>query len=150
VLTVETSTDANLATNPKGRHGQIVWSQIDWRQVERTVQRLRHRIFMAKVQGDAKRVASLQRLLASSWSAKLLAVRQVAQQNSGRKTPGIDGVVSHTDRDRERLMQDGLCLSGHKPLPVRRVFIPKANGKLRPLGIPTLAAYCTSFNRHSE
>ena len=146
---METSTDANLATNPKGRHGQLVWSQIDWRQVERTVQRLQHRIFMAKVQGDAKRVASLQRLLASSWSAKLLAVRQVAQQNSGRKTPGIDGVVSTTDRDRERLMQDGLCLKGYKPLPVRRVFIPKANGKLRPLGIPTLKDQSTAMPRET-
>ena len=81
---------------------------------------------------------SLQRLLASSWSAKLLAVRQVAQENNGRKTPGIDGVVSTTDEDRVRLLQDGLSLQGYRPLPVRRVFIPKANGKLRPLGIPTL------------
>ena len=81
---------------------------------------------------------SLQRLLASSWSAKLLAVRQVAQENNGRKTPGIDGVVSTTDEDRVGLLQDGLSLAGYRPLPVRRVFIPKANGKLRPLGIPTL------------
>ena len=53
---------------------------------------------------------SLQRLLASSWSAKLLAVRQVAQENDGRKTPGIDGVVSTTDEDRMGLLEDGLCL----------------------------------------
>ncbi len=55
---------------------------------------------------------SLQRLLASSWSAKLLAVRKVAQENGGRKTPGIDGVVSTSDGDRARLLTDGLRLTG--------------------------------------
>src|SRR4051794_27724191 len=93
---------------------------------------------MAKVRGDQQRLESLQRLLASSWSAKLLAVRKVAQENGGRQTPGIDGVVSTTDADRVRLLKDGLSLQGYRPLAVRRVFIPKANGKLRPLGIPTL------------
>src|SRR4051794_3348528 len=93
---------------------------------------------MAKARGDQQRVESLQRLLASSWSAKLLAVRKVAQENDGRKTPGIDGVVSTTAADRVNLLKDGLRLQGYRPLAVRRVFIPKANGKLRPLGIPTL------------
>jgi RNA-directed DNA polymerase len=114
------------------------WGQVNWRQVERAVRRLQQRIFMAQTRGDRRRMESLQRLLASSWSAKLLAVRQVAQENDGRKTPGIDGVVSTSDDDRVSLLQDGLRLQGYRPLPVRRVFIPKANGKLRPLGIPTL------------
>jgi RNA-directed DNA polymerase len=114
------------------------WGRINWPQVERSVRRLQQRIFMAKVRGDRQRMESLQRLLTSSWSAKLLAVRQVAQENDGRKTPGIDGVVSTTDEDRVSLLRDGLRLRGYRPLPVRRVFIPKANGKLRPLGIPTL------------
>jgi RNA-directed DNA polymerase len=121
------------------------WGRIDWRHVEQTVRRLQQRIFMAQVQGDRRRVHALQRLLASSWSAKLLAVRQVAQENSGRSTPGVDGVVSHTDADRVKLLQDGLGLRGYRPLPVRRVFIPKANGKQRPLGIPMCPAYCISF-----
>lgn len=81
---------------------------------------------------------SLQRLLASSRVAKLLAIRKVGQENSGRKTPGIDGVVSNSDRDRVRLFQDGLSLKDYAAAPVRRVFIPKANGKQRPLGIPTM------------
>jgi len=125
-------TDANGAMSP------LDWGRINWRQVERTVRRLQQRIFMAKLRGDQQRLESLQRLLASSWSAKLLAVRQAAQENDGRKTPGIDGVVSTTAADRVRLLQGGLSLRGYRPLPVRRVFIPKANGKLRPLGIPTL------------
>lgn len=93
---------------------------------------------MAKVQGDVKGTESLQRLLVSSRAAKLLAVRKVGQENSGRKTPGIDGVVSNSDKDRENLLRDGLRLKDYIPSPVRRVFIPKANGKMRPLGIPTM------------
>jgi RNA-directed DNA polymerase len=114
------------------------WERINWLHVEKAVQHLQHRIFMAKVRGDVQRMESLQRLLASSWFAKLLAVRKVAQENDGRKTPGIDGVVSTSSQDRVRLLQDGLHLKGYHPLPVRRVFVSKANGKLRPLGIPTL------------
>jgi RNA-directed DNA polymerase len=93
---------------------------------------------MAKVRGDVKGMESLQRLLASSRAAKLLAIRKVGQENRGRKTPGIDGVVSRSDADRECLLKDGLSLKDYVPLPVRRVFIPKANGKQRPLGIPTM------------
>jgi RNA-directed DNA polymerase len=132
VLTVGQLTDANGTMSP------LDWSHINWRQIEQTVRRLQQRIFMAKVRGDQQGMESLQRLRASSWSAKLLAVRKVAQENEGRHTPGIDGVVSTTDEDRVNLLQEGLLLRGYVPLPVRRVFIPKANGKLRPLGIPTL------------
>ena len=121
-----------------GARGKLVWGQIPWSQVEKTVLRLQQRIFMAKVKGDVKGMESLQRLLASSRAAKLLAIRKVAQESSGRKTPGIDGVVSNSDADREKLFEDGLSLKDYVPSPVRRVFIPKANGKVRPLGIPTL------------
>src|SRR6185437_13893941 len=93
---------------------------------------------MAKVRGDAKAMESLQRLLVSSRAAKLLAVRRVSQESSGRKTPGIDGVASISNAAREKLVQDGLSLRDYVSVPVRRVFIPKANGKMRPLGIPTL------------
>jgi retron-type reverse transcriptase len=121
-----------------GTQASLDWNQIDWGKVEKTVLRLQHRIFMAKVRGDVKAMESLQRLLVSSRAAKLLSVRKVGQENSGRKTPGIDGVVSNSNKDRENLVQDGLSLKNYIPSPVRRVFIPKANGKMRPLGIPTL------------
>ena len=86
-----------------GTQASLDWSQINWRKVEKTVLRLQHRIFMAKVKGDVKGMESLQRLLASSRAAKLLAIRKVGQENSGRKTPGIDGVVSISDANRVRL-----------------------------------------------
>jgi reverse transcriptase-like protein len=91
-----------------GTQAASAWSQIDWRKVEKAVLRLQHRIFMAKVKGDVKGMESLQRLLAPFWAAKLLAIRKVGQENSGRKTPGIDGVVSISDAHRERLPKDGL------------------------------------------
>lgn len=121
-----------------GTQAALDWDQINWPQVEKTILRMQQRIFMAKVKGNVKGMESLQRLLASSWAAKLLAIRKVAQENSGRKTPGIDGVVSNSNADRENLLKDGLRLKDYVPLPVRRMFIPKANGKMRPLGIPTM------------
>jgi RNA-directed DNA polymerase len=68
VLTAGKPADANRSFTATD------WGQVQWRQVERDVRRLQHRIFMAKVRGDVRKVQSLQRLLASSWSAKLLAV----------------------------------------------------------------------------
>src|ERR1035437_6195421 len=106
-----------------GTQAEIDWSRIDWQKVENAVLRLQHRIFMAKVKGDVKGMESLQRLLACSRAAKLLAIRKVGQENSGRKTPGIDGVVSDSNADRERLFRDGLSLKDYVPQPVRRVFI---------------------------
>lgn len=91
-----------------GTQAELPWSQIDWRKVEEAVLRLQHRIFMAKVQGDVKGVESLQRSLAPSWAARLLAIRKVGQETSGRKTLGIDGVVSIFGVCRERLLKAGL------------------------------------------
>ena len=79
---------------------------------------------------------SLQRLLASSWSAKLLAVRQVAQENNGRKTPGIDGVVSTTDEDRVRLLQDGLRPAGLPSAPRTSGLHPEGQREATPSGHP--------------
>jgi RNA-directed DNA polymerase len=132
VLTMAQTIDANRP------QVSSAWNQTNWGQVEKTVLRLQHRIFMAKVRGDVKAMESLQRLLVSSRAAKLLAVRRVSQESSGRKTPGIDGVASISNAAREKLVQDGLSLKDYVPSPVQRVFIPKTNGKMRPLGIPTL------------
>jgi RNA-directed DNA polymerase len=114
------------------------WSDVDWATTEAAVRRIQDRIFRAAKAGDGAKAKNLQKLLARSRSAKLLAIRQVTQQNAGRHTPGIDGVVCKTPEDRVALLESGLGLKGYKPKPVRRVHIPKANGKLRPLGIPTV------------
>jgi len=118
----------------------MTWSSVDWTATEAIVRRIQDRIFRAAKAGDGARVANLQKLLARSRSAKLLAIRQVTQRNAGRTTPGIDGVVCRTPEDRMALLESGLGFTGYKPKPVRRVYIPKSNGKVRPLGIPTWRA----------
>ena len=116
----------------------MTWSDVDWTAAEAVVRHIQNRIFRAAKAGDGARAANLQKLLARSRSAKLLAIRQVTQRNAGRNTPGIDGVVCTTPEDRVTLLESGLELKGYKPKPVRRVHIPKADGKVRPLGIPTV------------
>src|SRR3954468_6285167 len=113
------------------------WSEIDWTATEAVVKRLQGRIYRAAAAGNGRQVKNLQKLLVRSTSAKRLAVRRVAQQNAGRNTPGIDGVVCGTPESRMRLATD-LSLKDYHPQPVRRVYIPKTDGRRRPLGIPTI------------
>jgi RNA-directed DNA polymerase len=57
--------------------------------------------------------------------------------NDGRKTPGVDGEL--WDSPHKKLQGViSLTARGYRPMPLRRIYIPKANGKLRPLGIPTM------------
>ena len=114
------------------------WADIDWHAVETNVGRLQERIYRATQDEDWMRVKSLQKLLARATSTKLLAIRRVTQENQGKNTAGVDGVVCDTPEARLELFREGLRLKGYRPLPVRRVYIPKDNGKQRPLGIPTV------------
>jgi RNA-directed DNA polymerase len=75
-------------------------------------------------------------MLTRTLSAKLYAVRRVTQ-NQGARTAGVDRELWDSPESR-RLAVDRLKRRGYRPLPLRRVFIPKANGKERPLGIPTM------------
>jgi RNA-directed DNA polymerase len=126
-----------VRTEQTGERGQTAWSDIDWAATEAAVRRLQDRIYRAAAAGNGKQVKNLQKLLVRSVSAKRLAVRRVTQQNAGRNTPGVDGVVCRTPESRTRLTAD-LSLKDYRPQPVRRVYIPKSDGRARPLGIPTI------------
>jgi RNA-directed DNA polymerase len=117
-------------------HGEVDWHQIDWEAVNRNVRRLQARIVKATQEGRWGKVKALQRLLTRSFSGKAMAVRRVTE-NRGRKTPGVDKVTWDTPKKKATAVA-GLRQRGYRPLPLRRVHIPKSNGKTRPLGIPTM------------
>jgi len=117
--------------------GSDEWAAIDWKTVEKMVYRLQTRIFKAKRRGDVKQVHRLQKLLMKSRSAKLLSVRRITQDNTGKKTAGVDGVKSLQPQQRLDLVND-LYLTD-KSKPTRRVMIPKpGTTESRPLGIPCM------------
>ena len=118
------------------------WNAIDWRKTNRLVRNLRQRIFRATRENDLKKVRSLQKLLLRSWSNLVLSVRRATQQNRGKETPGVDEVLVKTPTARGELVATMIGQPCWRARPVRRVYIPKANGKLRPLGIPTIRDRC--------
>lgn len=113
------------------------WHSIDWARCYREVRRLQARIVKATRDGKYGKVKALQWLLTHSFSGKALAVRRVTE-NQGRRTPGVDGITWSTPRSRLEAVTS-LKRRGYRPLPLRRIYIPKADGKrLRPLGIPCM------------
>ena len=106
--------------------------QLDWPSHERQVRRLQARLAKATREKRRGRVKSLQWLLAHSFSGKALAIKRAAG-NKGKRTPGVDGAIWLTPASRHKAIGQ-LRRRGYRPQPLRRVHIPKANGKLRPLG----------------
>jgi len=102
-----------------------VWQTLPWHKLQRNVFRLQKRIYQAKRRNDVRTVRNLQRRLLRSWSARLLAVRQVSQDNRGKRTAGVDGVASLTPPQRlayaYRLRRD----LDQAADPVRRTYLPK-------------------------
>jgi len=117
------------------------WHSINWDVARSYVRRLQMRIAKAVKQGKKGKVKSLQWILTHSFYAKVLAVKRVTS-NKGRKTPGVDGILW---KGAHAKMQAALslCRRGYKPSPLRRIYIPKKNGKKRPLSIPTM--YCRAM-----
>jgi len=134
-MTVERSTDASSTAPP------LTWKTIDWSRVRQAVRRLQTRIAQATQAGHHRKAQALQWLLTHSRTAKLWAVHRVTT-NRGAKTPGVDNVVWRTDRQKLQAAFN-LKRHGYRPRPLRRHYIPKPNGKLRPLSIPTVVSYCT-------
>lgn len=127
---------------------EVGWHAIDWTKANRVVRRLQARIVKAVQEGDWRRVKRLQRFLTNSFSGRACAVRRVIE-NKGKNTPGVDGETWNHPEAKTRAVLS-LRKRGYRPRPLRRIYIPKANGKQRPLGIPMLCSYCTSYRRFRD
>jgi len=117
-------------------HDKVTWHSIDWAKCHQEVRRLQARIVKATREGRHGKVKALQWMLTHSFSGKALAVRRVTE-NQGKKTPGVDGITWSTPEAKSYAIES-LKRHGYRPSPLKRIHIPKSNGKLRPLGIPTM------------
>jgi hypothetical protein len=121
-----------------GTKKQTDWKTVNWHKANQVVRNLRYRIFRATQERDLKKVRSLQKLMLKSHSNRLVSVRRVTQINAGKNTPGVDKLVIKTPAARGNMVDELAQYTPRKAKPVRRVYIPKTNHKLRPLGIPVV------------
>jgi RNA-directed DNA polymerase len=131
-----TGTHSEQAVTGAASHATEQWHQTDWEHAHRIVRRLQARIVKAHQEGRWGKVKALQRLLTHSQSGRLLAVKRVTE-NHGKSTPGVDGIIWNTP-DKKMAAVHTLRARGYHPQPLRRVYIPKKNSKMRKLGIPCM------------
>ena len=112
------------------------WRSIHWKKAHRNVRRLQTRIVKALREGKKRKVRALQFILTRSFSGRAVAVRRVTE-NQGKNTPGVDNIVWNNPAKKSQAISE-LRHSGYHPQPLKRVFIPKSDGRLRPLSIPTM------------
>ena len=112
------------------------WASIDWNKARTYVKKLQMRIVKAQQEGHYSKVKTLQWLLTHSFYAKALAVKRVTS-NRGKNTAGVDHELWLTPEAKFKAINK-LKRRGYRPQPLKRVYIPKKNGKLRPLSIPTM------------
>lgn len=128
---VKTKCASSRRGRPKG-----AWNSMDWDKLQAVVRKLQARIVKAQKEKRYNKVKALQRILTTSFAAKALAVKRVTS-NKGKRTAGVDNIKWTTQAQKLEAVAS-LKRRGYKPLPLKRVYIAKRNGKKRPLGIPTM------------
>ena len=116
------------------------WKKLNWKQFQKTLFRLQKRIFKAIREDNKAKAIKLQKLVISSYAARMLAIRQVTQLNTGKKTAGIDGKKSLTFKERfqlEKTLKQNTKIWKHQGL--KEIPIPKKDGTIRLLKVPTIA-----------
>ncbi|MHB8065953.1 MAG: reverse transcriptase N-terminal domain-containing protein [Ruminiclostridium sp.] len=116
------------------------WETLNWKKIIEYVKKLRQRIFRAEQLGQKRKVRKLQRLMIRSKANLLLSIKKVTQINKGKQTAGLDGLIAITTYDRIKLYNliKEYNIKHIRPKPAKRVYIPKKNGRMRPLGIPII------------
>jgi len=112
------------------------WNRINWERAERNVRQLQARIVKAEREGRRGKVRSLQRILTHSFCARALSIKRVTS-NKGKRTAGVDGERWTSSTSKGEAVER-LSTRPYRAKPLRRIYIPKKNGKKRPLGIPTM------------
>ena len=133
-MTADTTEGGHTAHHPAAgapAHDQEGWHAIAWPAAYQNVRRLQARIVKATQEGRRGKVKALQHLLTHSFSGKAIAVKRVTE-NQGKHTPGVDRDIWNTPEKKMEAVLD-LRQRGYRPRPLRRVLIPKSNGKRRPL-----------------
>lgn len=117
-------------------HKATGWQEIDFKAAESYVKKLQMRIAKAVKEKRWGKVQALQWTLTHSFYAKALAVKRVTE-NQGKRTSGVDHELWVSPESKFKAFEK-LERRGYRAQPLRRVYIPKKNGKLRPLSIPTM------------
>ena len=116
------------------------WKTLPWKKFQKELFRLQRRVYKAIQVGDKRKATSLQRLILKSTAARAMAVRQVTQLNAGKRTSGVDGKASLKHEERLELIKEiGSKGSNWEHQKLREIPIPKKDGTIRTLKVPTMA-----------
>jgi len=133
---IDTMAQAMIIDAGAPARAEEMWLRTDWSHIEADLTRLQMRIAKATLESRWGKVKALQHLLTRSHSGKMLAVKRVTE-NRGKRTPGVDGKIWSSPAAKWKGMLS-MQHRGYRARPLRRVYIPKSNGKKRPLGIPCM------------
>ena len=117
------------------------FNQVNWKAAHSWLRQKQILLVEVYQKNDLEKVRHIQISILKDFRTTAIAVRRVTS-TSGSKTPGLDGFVVKTMKERIQLASDVHKIvrtpSSYKPFPVKRIWIPKKDGTKRPLGIPTL------------